>query len=63
MLTKELEQKFLKYMYRRQVSAQGYGVRNLEAGKLLITSGYGIEREIPEILVMRNGMKKYLVVT
>jgi hypothetical protein len=62
MLTKGPDDKFLKYMYKRHVSTYGYGVRNLEASKLLVTSGYGIEREVPEILVEHNGMKKYLVV-
>jgi len=69
-LQKSLPEKFLRYMYRRHISSYGYGVRNLEASKLLITSGYGIEREIPEILVEQNGVvlgrpcliKKYLVV-
>jgi hypothetical protein len=62
MLTKGLDEKFLRYMYNRHVSSYGYGVRNLEASKLYITSGYGIERDIPEILVTHDGMNKYLVV-
>ncbi len=62
MLTKGLDEKFLRYMYKQHLSSYGYGVRDLEKSKLLITSGYGIESEIPEILVEHNGMKKYLVV-
>lgn len=65
MITKGLEDKFLKYMYKRHISSQGYGVRNLEESKMLITSGSGIELEIPEILIEvddeRGKMKKYLV--
>jgi hypothetical protein len=61
MITKSLEDKFLKYMYSRHISSYGYGVRNLKGSKLLITSGFGLEREIPEILVTQEGIKKYLV--
>ena len=61
MLPKGLDEKFLKYMYRQHVSSHGYGIRNLDESKLYITSGYGIEREIPEILIQHNGMNKYLV--
>jgi hypothetical protein len=41
-------------MYRRHISSYGYEVSNLEASKLMITSGPGIEREIPDILIEHN---------
>ncbi|MBU6391919.1 MAG: hypothetical protein KGJ87_04025 [Planctomycetota bacterium] len=57
MITKGLEDKFLSYMYKRHISSQGYGVRNLKASKLS-TLIQGLEREIPEILVTHEGVKK-----
>jgi hypothetical protein len=61
MITKSLEKRFLKYMYEAHVAKFGHGKRDLQRSKLIITAGPGIEQEIPEILVMSDGMKKYLV--
>lgn len=62
MITEALEAKFLRYMYERQIKSCGYGIRNLEGGKLSITHGEVIEKEIPEIFVVTDGMRKSLVV-
>ena len=63
MVPKDLDEKLLRYMYRDHVEKHGHGVRNLADSKIILTAGAGsIERAIPEILVEKNGMKKYLVV-
>ncbi|MBF6022797.1 hypothetical protein [Lysobacter niastensis] len=61
MFPKGLDEKFLRYMFRRHVSQFGYRTSNLHESKLYITAGSGIEQDVPEILVISNGMKKYLV--
>ena len=55
-LPKSLPERFLQYMYKRHISSYGYAVSNLEKSKLWITIGPGIEREIPDILVEKDGI-------
>jgi len=62
--TKNLETKFLRYLYDRQIEKCGPGMSKRTQSKMYTTHGPGskIEQQIPGILTDEdNGIKKYLV--
>jgi len=62
MVPKGLEKKLLKYMRRRHNLLEQYGPKDLQASKLLLSSGREIGQEIPEMLVkLEGGAKRFLV--
>ena len=64
MSTKNLEQKFLRYLYDRQIKHVGHGISKRRDCTMFITHGPGseIEKHIPGVLEDRgDGLKKYLV--
>ena len=62
MVPKGIEKKLLKYMRRRHNLLEQYGPKDLQASKLLLSSGREIGQEIPEMLVkLEGGRKRFLV--
>jgi hypothetical protein len=62
MATNKLQKNFLVYMLKKHEAAHGDKKSNLADSHLYITSGQGMEQEIPGIRVLlESGMWKYLV--
>ncbi len=63
-ITKDMEEKLLRIIFKRYTQEYGYGTRNLSEYKVIITGGSMFEDDMPEIVEFGpdQRMKRYLLI-